>query len=137
MHGMRDWPQGGATARPVHDTRAEHRAGYERDKFRLWVDADGDCRDTRDAVLAAESLVPVRGCDNQVGRWRSYYDGVVTRRSTTFDISVTRRDFPEEGFQRVRAGVAPGGGHHPRRDPNPARGPTVPRSWTFPFPTHP
>ena len=65
---------------------AETRAGYDRDKFRLWVDADGDCQDTRDEVLAAESLVKVGGCDIQAGRWRSYYDGVVTRRSSGFDI---------------------------------------------------
>lgn len=65
---------------------AETRRGYERSKFRLWVDADGDCLDTRDEVLAAESLVRVHGCDIQSGRWRSYYDGVLTRSSTTFDI---------------------------------------------------
>ncbi|MGD9960734.1 HNH endonuclease family protein [Nocardioides sp.] len=64
----------------------EHRKGYDRDKFADWFDADGDCRDTRDEVLAAESLVAVRGCDIQRGKWRSYYDGVVTRESTTFDI---------------------------------------------------
>lgn len=65
---------------------AETRSGYERAKFRLWVDADHDCRDTRDEVLAAESLVRVSGCDIQRGKWRSYYDGVVTRSSSTFDI---------------------------------------------------
>ena len=60
--------------------------GYERDKFRHWVDADGDCQDTRDEVLAAESLVKVSGCDIQHGSWRSYYDGVLTTSSTEFDI---------------------------------------------------
>ncbi len=65
---------------------AETRTGYDRAKFRLWVDADHDCRDTRDEVLAAESLVRVSGCDIQRGKWRSYYDGVVTRSSSTFDI---------------------------------------------------
>jgi hypothetical protein len=67
-------------------TAAETRSGYERSKFRLWVDANGDCQDTRAEVLAAESLVRVRGCDIQTGKWRSYYDGVVTRDSTAFDI---------------------------------------------------
>ena len=61
---------------------AETRTGYDRAKFRLWVDADRDCRDTRDEVLAAESLVRVSGCDIQRGKWRSYYDGVVTRSSS-------------------------------------------------------
>jgi hypothetical protein len=65
---------------------AETRSGYDRARFRLWTDADGDCRDTRDEVLAAESLVPVRGCDIRRGKWRSYYDGAVTRDSTSFDI---------------------------------------------------
>ena len=64
----------------------ETRSGYERSKFRHWVDADGDCRDTRDEVLAAESLARVSGCDIRRGKWRSYYDGVLTRRSTVFDI---------------------------------------------------
>ncbi len=57
----------------------ETRRGYDRDRFRHWVDADGDCRDTRDEVLAAESRVQVSGCDVRSGRWLSYYD----RRSWT------------------------------------------------------
>ena len=64
----------------------ETRRGYDRDKFRHWVDADGDCRDTRDEVLADESLTAVSGCDVQQGRWRSYYDGVVVRDSSAFDV---------------------------------------------------
>ena len=65
---------------------AETRAGYDRSRFTLWVDADGDCQDTRDEVLAAESLVPVSGCDVQRGQWLSYYDGVTTRASSGFDV---------------------------------------------------
>lgn len=53
----------------------ETRAGYAREKFRDWYDADGDCRDTRDEVLAQESRVAVAGCDISTGRWFSYYDG--------------------------------------------------------------
>ncbi|MBA3233534.1 MAG: DUF1524 domain-containing protein [Propionibacteriales bacterium] len=64
----------------------ETRAGYDRDKFRHWIDADDDCRDTRDEVLASESLIAVHGCDIRAGRWHSYYDGVVTRDSSDFDI---------------------------------------------------
>ena len=64
----------------------ETRAGYDRARFNHWIDADGDCRDTRDEVLANESLVAVRGCDIQSGKWRSWYDGAVTRDSTSFDV---------------------------------------------------
>lgn len=65
---------------------AETRAGYDRARFTHWVDADGDCQDTRDEVLSAESLVPVSGCDAQRGKWISYYDGVTSLTSTGFDV---------------------------------------------------
>lgn len=64
----------------------ETRAGYERSKFRLWIDADGDCQDTRDEVLAAESLVRTYGCDVRVGKWVSYYDNRTVRYSSELDI---------------------------------------------------
>jgi hypothetical protein len=65
---------------------AETRKGYVRSRFEHWVDADDDCQDTRDEVLAAESLVAVSGCDIQRGKWLSYYDGVTTVLSTGFDV---------------------------------------------------
>jgi len=64
----------------------ETRAGYDRDKFHHWIDADSDCQDTRDEALAAESLVAVSGCDIQEGKWFSYYDHATTTDSTSFDI---------------------------------------------------
>ena len=64
----------------------ETRRGYDRDKFRHWVDADGDCRDTRDEVLADESRTAVAGCDVRAGRWRSYYDRVVVHDSAELDV---------------------------------------------------
>ncbi|MDP9444747.1 MAG: hypothetical protein M3P83_10565, partial [Actinomycetota bacterium] len=66
--------------------RRETRAGYDRDKFPHWVDADEDCRDTRDEVLAAESRVSVDGCDITRGEWWSWYDGATWRRSSDVDI---------------------------------------------------
>jgi Protein of unknown function (DUF1524)/Excalibur calcium-binding domain len=86
---------------------AETRTGYDRSKFRLWVDADGDCRDTRDEVLAAESLVGVRGCDIRVGKWRSYYDRQVTTRSSDFDIDhlVPLAEAWDSGARRWSAGT--------------------------------
>lgn len=64
----------------------ETRSGYDRGKFQHWVDADGNCRDTRDEVLAAESLVRVSGCDIEIGTWRSYYDKQTVHYSTDLDI---------------------------------------------------
>jgi Protein of unknown function (DUF1524) len=64
----------------------EIRKGYDRDRFRHWIDADGDCQDTRDEVLAAESTVPVSGCDISTGRWESYYDKQVWTDSSDVDI---------------------------------------------------
>ena len=96
----------------------ETRRGYDRDKFRHWVDADGDCRDTRDEVLADESLTAVSGCDVQQGRWRSYYDGVVVRDSSAFDEVVhvvqVRRFGGEDGFAcEYGVGYLAGGGELP------------------------
>lgn len=67
----------------------EHVAGYDRAKFRLWIDADHDGCDTRDEVLIKEAVVKPRvsaGCDLRGGQWRSKYDGVVTGDPSSFDI---------------------------------------------------
>jgi hypothetical protein len=68
--------------------RGETRAGYDRDKFSDWVDADGDCLDTRDEVLRAESTTTTTGgaCDVTGGRWVSYYDGLIWRSDDDVDI---------------------------------------------------
>ncbi len=65
---------------------AETPAGYDRDVFQHWVDADGDCQDTRDEVLDAESRIAVSGCDITRGRWFSWYDGRTWRHSSDVDI---------------------------------------------------
>jgi hypothetical protein len=65
---------------------AETPDGYDRDRFRHWVDADDDCQDTRDEVLAAESRVAVAGCDVTEGEWLSPYDRATWTHSSDIDI---------------------------------------------------
>lgn len=58
----------------------ERRAGYDRDLFDHWVDADGDRCDARREVLIAEAVVRPRvgsPCSLSGGEWHSVYDGVV------------------------------------------------------------
>ena len=54
---------------------------YDRDLYPHWIDADGDCQDTRQEVLIAESRVPVRmtadGCRVVSGEWFDPYTGQV------------------------------------------------------------
>ena len=85
----------------------EIRRGYDRDKFEHWVDADDDCRDTRDEVLAQESRVAVTGCDVVRGEWFSYYDGEVVRRSSELDIDhvVALAEAWDSGARRWTAGT--------------------------------
>lgn len=65
----------------------ETRAGYARDEFRLWTDADRDCRDTRAEVLIKESQTRTTGrCTVRTGRWASYYDKRVFTTAGSLDI---------------------------------------------------
>ncbi|MGW9429020.1 HNH endonuclease family protein [Streptomyces decoyicus] len=67
----------------------EDRAGYERDKFRLWTDADHDGCDTRKEVLLAEAVKKPRqgkGCKLSAGTWRSYYDDKTVTDARKLDI---------------------------------------------------
>jgi hypothetical protein len=62
-------------------------SGYSRTKFKLWDDADHDCRDTRAEVLAKESTRKVTGtCTIRTGRWLSYYDGRIFTKASGLDI---------------------------------------------------
>lgn len=67
---------------------AEHVGGYRRSLFANWYDADGDGCNTRQEVLIAESIIPVKiGAKCKVtGKWFSIYDDVTTTKSSSFDI---------------------------------------------------
>jgi hypothetical protein len=74
----------GTTALQVLATIAimnENGAGYDRDLFKHWIDADGDRCDTREEVLIAESLSPAQvdayGCKVLEGDWISPFDNVL------------------------------------------------------------
>ncbi|MGW2708517.1 HNH endonuclease family protein [Streptomyces sp. NPDC001356] len=57
--------------------RSEDRTGYERTKFKHWVDADKDGCNTRAEVLKAEAVVAPEqgaGCRLSGGAWFSPYD---------------------------------------------------------------
>ena len=87
----------GASAAPVSArallgdlrTAAPQGAGYDRDLFDHWVDADGDGCDARDEVLLAEARTPpgVTGrCSLVGGRWWSAYDDLIVRSARRLDI---------------------------------------------------
>ena len=66
----------------------EMTAGYDRDFFRHWIDADSDGCNTRREVLIQESLVPVSisgGCQ-VAGEWTSLFDSVRTTDASSFDV---------------------------------------------------
>lgn len=64
----------------LHGSEENAHDGYSRDKFDLYVDADGDGCDARREVLIAEALKGHKpkvtaGCHLTGGKWYSAYDG--------------------------------------------------------------
>ncbi|MFI6771158.1 HNH endonuclease family protein [Streptomyces sp. NPDC050355] len=68
---------------------AESRDGYERTKFRHWIDEDKDGCNTRNEVLIDEAITsPTEGprCKLSGGTWWSYYDDKVVEGPSGLDI---------------------------------------------------
>jgi hypothetical protein len=70
---------------------SENNASYERSKFIHWTDANGDCQDTRQEVLNAESRVTPSyssssRCTVRAGKWISAWDGVTWTNPSDVDI---------------------------------------------------
>ena len=64
---------------------------YDRDDWKHWTDADGDCQDARQEVLIAESLAEVtfetdRGCRVETGQWYGAFTGVYVEDPSDLDI---------------------------------------------------
>jgi hypothetical protein len=64
---------------------------YDRDDWPQWIDADGDCQDTRHEVLIEESLSPPvfaddRRCRVVAGTWRDAYSGLFYTDPAILDI---------------------------------------------------
>lgn len=67
----------------------ESRTGYDRKKFRHWIDEDSDGCSTRNEVLLAEAVTaPEQGarCALTGGTWHSYYDDIDVTESRKLDI---------------------------------------------------
>jgi hypothetical protein len=63
---------------------------YDRDEWQHWIDADGDCQDTRQEVLIEESVIgptlDTRGCRVLSGMWRDEYTGSIFTNPSDLDI---------------------------------------------------
>ena len=64
---------------------------YDRGDWKHWTDVDGDCQDTRQEVLIAESSVPVTfagegACRVETGRWTGPYTGEVVEDPGKLDV---------------------------------------------------
>ncbi|GAA4108772.1 HNH endonuclease family protein [Nocardioides fonticola] len=74
-------------------TATENNSGYDRTLFPHWIDADGDCQNTRAEVLISEretdtplTYTSSTNCTVATGRWFSYYDRVSWTDASDIDI---------------------------------------------------
>lgn len=64
----------------------ERNAGYDRDNFADWIDADSDGCDTRQEVLLRQNRRSAASCDDDQGLWFSAYDGTQIRAAADLDV---------------------------------------------------
>ncbi len=75
---------------PISSETSSGAIAYNRDLYGSWIDEDGDCQNTRQEVLIAESTEPVMlaasGCRVVSGRWEDPYTGRVFTDPASLDI---------------------------------------------------
>ena len=67
------------------------REQYDREQWPHWIDADGDCQNTRHELLILMSLTPVtfkgkRPCQVLTGSWRDAYTGEIIQNPDKLDV---------------------------------------------------
>ena len=68
------------------DVKGERNAGYDRDLFELWIDANSNGCDTRDEVLYRQNRDSSTYCGASRGIWKSAYDGLRFTDSSDLDV---------------------------------------------------
>lgn len=80
-------------ARALDEAKAEglpYSLIYSRDDWRHWIDADGDCMNTRHETLVAQAMGPVKlspdGCYVSTGAWLCPFGGKTFTRASHLDV---------------------------------------------------
>jgi hypothetical protein len=87
-------PTGGGITQ-LRVAEPSHQGTYDRDLFGGdWIDADGDCQNTRAEALIAETQVPVTftstsGCTVATGEWVDPWSGTVNASARALDVDHT------------------------------------------------
>jgi hypothetical protein len=76
---------------PVFVYAQQHCPRYDRNEYDSWIDADGDCQNTRNEVLIEESRTPVeflteRECRVVSGTWLDSFSGKLFTDPSLLDI---------------------------------------------------